>query len=119
MAKDQFKSIKQLLKIFVLTLMTKITEKEKNRIMKALASGNTPQLGLHHLMVGRKRETEALCEDLNIIKNGGATFRTVVGPFGSGKTFLINMSALLALKQDFVVLRADLSVNRRRSEERR
>ena len=81
--------------------------------MRALGAGLVPRIGLHHLMVGRKRETEALCRDLDLIAGGGAAFRLITGPVGAGKTFLQQMTKLLAEKQDLVVVQADLTFGHR------
>lgn len=93
--------------------MQNITRIERDTIMRALGAGLVPRIGLHHLMVGRKRETEAMCRDLELIASGGAAFRLMSGPVGAGKTFLAQMTKQLAEKQDLVVVQADLTVSHR------
>jgi hypothetical protein len=88
--------------------MNSVTNTEKDTIMRALAFGLVPRIGLHQLAVGRKRETEALCRDLDLVAGGSAAFRLITGPLGSGKTFLQQMTKLLAVKNDLVVVHADL-----------
>ena len=93
--------------------MSNVTLREKTVVMKSLGAGLVPRVGLHHLVVGRKRETEAVCRDLDSIKDGGGAFRLVVGPYSSGKTFFEQISKLTAIQNNLVVVHADLSVNHR------
>jgi hypothetical protein len=50
---------------------------------------------------------------LERIEQGGATFRIVVGRFGSGKSFFMNLVRNLALQKRMVVVQADMSMERR------
>lgn len=68
-----------------------------------------PTRGLEHIAVGRERELEALTGDLSAIADGGASFRLLMGRYGSGKTFLGQMLRERALQRNFVVMQADLS----------
>jgi hypothetical protein len=51
--------------------------------------------------------------DLERIGQGGAAFRIVVGRFGSGKSFFMNLVRNLALQKRMVVVQADMSMGRR------
>jgi len=93
--------------------MSKITPREQTAILKSLSAGLVPQIGLHHLVVGRKPELQALSCDLDAIKQGGSAFRIVTGPNGVGKTFLEHLLRGMAVEDRVVVLSADLSVNHR------
>src|ERR1035437_894910 len=93
--------------------MSNITLREKPAIMKSLAAGLVPQIGLHHLVVGRKRELQALSDDVDAIKQGGSAFRVVIGPNGVGKTFLATLVRGIAIESRVVVLSADLGINHR------
>src|SRR5438477_12761203 len=86
---------------------TPITAREQQAILKSLAAGLVPQIGLNHLVVGRKREIQALTSDLDSIKQGGASFRIVLGPNGNGKTFLERLICANAIQSGLVVLAAD------------
>ncbi len=44
-----------------------------------------PRVGLPYIAVGRKEEIDALLHDVDIIAEGGASFRFLVGKYGSGK----------------------------------
>ena len=96
-----------------LTKSPNITQREQQTILKSLAAGLVPGIGLHHLVVGRKLEIQGLISDLDVIKKGAASFRVVVGANGAGKTFLQHFLRSQAVQEGFVVLAADLNVNHR------
>ncbi|MCK6440059.1 MAG: ATP-binding protein [Planctomycetes bacterium] len=91
----------------------KIKERERTAILQSLNSGVVPRIGLHHIQVGRKRETEALLQDLARIEDEGSTIRYVIGPFGSGKSFFLNLVRLVAVERRHVIIQADITVDRR------
>jgi hypothetical protein len=93
----------------------KILSRERGAILQSLAAGVVPRIGLHHIQVGRKDETTALLEDLERIADGGAAVRFVIGRFGTGKSFFLNLVKTLALEKKFVVMQADLTPARRLS----
>jgi hypothetical protein len=70
-------------------------------------------VGLHHIQVGRKDETTALLSDLDRVADGGASIRFVIGRFGAGKSFFLNLARTLALEKKFVVMQADVGPTRR------
>lgn len=82
-------------------------------IMNSIAAGVTPRTGIEHLAVGRKEEIDAIMSDLDNVGDGGAAFRVVSGPFGSGKSFLLQLARNYALERNYVVMDADLSPDRR------
>lgn len=82
-------------------------------IMSSIAAGVTPRTGIEHLAVGRKEEIDAIVSDLDNVGDGGASFRVVSGPFGSGKSFLLQLARNYALERNYVVMDADLSPDRR------
>jgi hypothetical protein len=81
--------------------------------MNSIAAGVTPRTGIEHLAVGRKEEIGAILTDLDNVGDGGAAFRVVSGPFGSGKSFLLQLARNYALERNYVVMDADLSPDRR------
>jgi hypothetical protein len=91
----------------------RITERERSAILSSLAAGVVPSLGLHHIQVGRKQEVEALLTDLRRVEEGGAALRFVVGRYGAGKSFFLNLIKIVALERKFVVARADITTERR------
>lgn len=92
---------------------TKIKRRDRDAIMQALRAGVVPKLGLRHIQVGRKSEIEELVRDLDRNCDGGAAIRFIIGEYGSGKTFFLNLIRLIALEKGMVVLSADLSPVRR------
>ena len=92
---------------------TRIPRRISTAIMNSLSAGVVPRVGLEYINVGRKDEIGALLEDLENVAEGGAAFRFVVGRFGSGKTFMLQLLRNQALKLGYVVADADLSPERR------
>lgn len=92
---------------------TKIKRRERDTIIQALKAGVVPKLGLRHIQVGRAREIEELLRDIERIGEGGAAIRFIIGEYGSGKTFFLNLIRLIALEKGMVVLSADLAPERR------
>ena len=91
----------------------KIKRRERDTIIQALRAGVVPKLGLRHIQVGRARETTEMVRDVERIGEGGAAIRFVIGEYGSGKTFFLNLVRLIALEKGLVVLSADLAPDRR------
>ena len=58
-------------------------------VLNSLKGGVVPRIGLPYIAVGRKSEIEALLHDVDIISEGGASCRFIVGRYGSGKSFLL------------------------------
>ena len=82
-------------------------------VLNALKGGVVPRVGLEYIKVGRDREIDALLRDIDIIADGGAAFRFIVGKYGSGKSFLLQTIRNYATERGFVVVDADLSPERR------
>ena len=82
-------------------------------IINALKGGVVPRIGLPYITVGRENEINALLHDVSIIADGGASFRFIVGKYGSGKSFLLQTIRNYAMDKNFVVADADLSPERR------
>ncbi|MDR1262513.1 MAG: ATP-binding protein [Oscillospiraceae bacterium] len=84
-------------------------------VLNALKGGVVPRVGLEYIAVGRAREIDALLKDTEIIQDGGAACRFIVGRYGSGKSFLLQTLRNYAMERGFVVADADLSPERRLS----
>lgn len=82
-------------------------------VINSLKCGVVPRIGLPYITVGRKAEIEALLHDVDIISEGGASFRFIVGRYGSGKSFLIQTIRNYVMDRGFIVADADLSPERR------
>ena len=90
----------------------KIPKRIAQTLMNSLKGGVVPRVGLPYVTVGRKAEIDALLRDVDIIA-GGASFRFIVGKYGSGKSFLLQTIRNYVMAKNFVVVDADLSPERR------
>ena len=97
--------------------MSEINRKVPKRIaqtlINSLKGGVVPRIGLPYITVGRKNEIQALLHDVDIISDGGASFRFIVGRYGSGKSFLLQTIRNHVMDRGFIVADADLSPERR------
>jgi len=91
----------------------KIPKRIAQTLMNSLKGGVVPRVGLPYVTVGRKAEIDALLRDVDIIADGGASFRFIVGKYGSGKSFLLQTIRNYVMAKNFVVVDADLSPERR------
>lgn len=82
-------------------------------VLNSLKGGVVPRIGLPYITVGRKEEIEALIHDVDVIQDGGASFRFIVGRYGSGKSFLLQTIRNYVMDKNFVVVDGDLSPERR------
>ncbi len=90
----------------------KIKPKEKSAIIESLRAGIVPRIGLQHIQVGRKQEIEELINDYNLVCQGGAKARFIIGEYGSGKTFFLTLSKLIAHEKNLVVVSADITIEK-------
>ena len=87
--------------------------RERDALIQSLRAGVTPLLGARHIQVGRDAEIAALEKNLDHIADGGSAFRLVIGEYGSGKTFFMNLVRGAAMERQLVVAHADLNPSRR------
>ena len=91
----------------------KVPRRIAQTVLNSLKGGVVPRIGLPYITVGRKNEIEALLHDVDIIAEGGASFRFIVGRYGSGKSFLLQTIRNYVMERGFVVADCDLSPERR------
>lgn len=91
----------------------KVPRRIAQTVLNSLKGGVVPRIGLPYITVGRKNEIEALLHDVDIIAEGGASFRFIVGRYGSGKSFLLQTIRNYVMDRGFIVCDADLSPERR------
>ena len=91
----------------------KIPKRIASAVINSLKGGVVPRIGLPYIAVGRKTEIDALLHDVDIIAEGGASFRFIMGKYGSGKSFLLQTIRNYVMDKNFVVADADLSPERR------
>ena len=91
----------------------KVPRRIAQTVLNSLKGGVVPRIGLPYIAVGRKNEIEALLHDVEIISEGGASFRFIAGRYGSGKSFLLQTIRNYVMDRGFIVADADLSPERR------
>ena len=91
----------------------KVPKRISQTVLNSLKGGVVPRIGLPYITVGRKNEIEALLHDVDIISEGGASFRFITGKYGSGKSFLLQTIRNYVMDRGFIVADADLSPERR------
>ena len=94
-------------------MVANVPKRTLNTLMYAISSGVVPRRGLEYIAVGRKKETQTFVNDLDDTADGGGAFRFISGRFGNGKSFMTQMVRNYAMDKGFVVMDADLAINRR------
>jgi len=92
---------------------TSIRPRDRDAIVNSLQAGLVPRRGLQYIQVGRAQEVKAVTEDLDRIADGGSAVRFIIGEYGSGKTFFLNLMRSIALEKQLVTAHADLTPDRR------
>ena len=92
---------------------TRVPKRIAQTVLNSLKGGVVPRIGLPYIAVGRKNEIEALLHDVEIVAEEGASFRFIVGRYGSGKSFLLQTIRNYVMDRGFIVADADLSPDRR------
>lgn len=101
--------------------MDKQTEKSEKKIPKrilsllinSISAGVVPRIGAPYIAIGRNDEIAALLSDAELVADGGSSMRFIIGRYGSGKSFLIQLIRGFALEKGFICADADLSPERR------
>lgn len=82
-------------------------------LLAAVSAGVVPREGAPYIAIGRTDEIGAFLSDLEAVSNGGGGMRFLIGRYGSGKSFLLQLVRGYALERDFITADADLSPERR------
>lgn len=90
-----------------------IRPRDRDAVIQSLRAGVVPRVGQHLIQVGRKHEIETLVADLDRLADGGSAIRFVIGEYGSGKTFFLNLIRAVAMEKKLVTANADLNPDRR------
>ncbi|GHV83417.1 DUF2791 domain-containing protein [Spirochaetia bacterium] len=90
-----------------------IRPKDRDAVVQSLRAGVVPRTAQHLIQVGRKLEIDAVLQDINRIIDGGETLRFVIGEYGSGKTFFLNLTRAVAMEKGIVTANADLTPDKR------
>lgn len=96
-----------------MTTTPAIRPRDRDAILQSLRAGVVPRQGLHLIQVGRAREVEALLRDIERVADGGSAARFIIGEYGSGKSFFLNLVRTVAMEKRLVTAQADLTPDRR------
>ena len=91
----------------------KVPKRILSALLSSLAAGVVPRSGAPYIAIGREEETNAVLNDLDSVAEGGAGMRFIIGKYGSGKSFLLQLIRGYATERGFVCADADLSPERR------
>lgn len=92
--------------------MIKINTRTQQAIIESLKAGVVPKIGLQFIQVGRDIEIKEMIKDLDLIKDKGSKTRFIIGEYGSGKSFFLNLAKNIALEHNCVVLNADITTEK-------
>lgn len=92
---------------------SKLPKRVSTALINALSAGVVPRVGLDQIAVGRERELQTLLQDLENIAGGASAFRFVIGRYGAGKSFTLQLVRNQAMEKGFVVADADITPERR------
>jgi len=76
-----------------------IRSRDRDAVIQSLRAGVVPRAGQHLIQVGRAREVQTLVSDIDRLADGGSSFRLMVGEYGAGKTFFLNLVRAIALER--------------------
>ena len=91
----------------------KVPKRILNTLLNSLSAGVVPRSGAPYIAIGRQDEINSLLDNLDDVADGGAFCRFLIGRYGSGKSFLIQLIRGYALDRGFICADADLSPERR------
>ena len=91
----------------------KIPKRVLTSLLSSISAGVVPRSGAPYIAIGRSDEISALLSDLELVNEGGGCMRFLIGRYGSGKSFLIQLMRGYALERGFITADADLSPERR------
>ncbi len=93
----------------------KIPRRILGTLFSSLSAGVVPRTGAPYIAIGRNREIMSLTDDLDRVAEGEGVTRFIIGRYGSGKSFLIQLARGYAIDRGFVTADCDLTPERRLS----
>tara|TARA_B110000503_G_scaffold74848_2_gene115574 strand:- start:3060 stop:4283 length:1224 start_codon:yes stop_codon:yes gene_type:complete len=93
--------------------MHNLSTMQCDQVLKSLRAGVVPADHIDLIQVGRGGEQATLAKDILHILKGGSSVRFVTGDYGSGKTFIGELTRQQGIKQGLVVAAAALSPDKR------
>jgi len=91
----------------------KVPKRILGSLLASVSAGVVPRAGAPYIAIGRTDEIGALLSDLEAVNEGCGSMRFLIGRYGSGKSFLMQLIRGYALERDFLTADADLSPERR------
>ena len=91
----------------------KVPKRILTSLLASVSAGVVPRAGAPYIAIGRRDEIAAMLSDLEAVNEGSGTMRFLIGRYGSGKSFLMQLIRGYALERDFLTADADLSPERR------
>ena len=91
----------------------KVPKRILTSLLSSVSAGVVPRAGAPYIAIGRADEISAMLSDLEEVNEGGGAMRFLIGRYGSGKSFLMQLIRGYALERDFLTADADLSPERR------
>ncbi|MBE6602427.1 MAG: biotin carboxylase [Ruminococcaceae bacterium] len=91
----------------------KVPKRILTSLLSSVSAGVVPRAGAPYIAIGRQDEIAALLSDLEAVNEGGGSMRFLIGRYGSGKSFLMQLIRGYALERGFLTADADLSPERR------
>lgn len=91
----------------------KVPRRILGSLLAGISAGVTPRSGAPYIAIGRVDEIRALSDDLSRVAEGQSAMRFIVGRYGSGKSFLLQLLRARAMELGFLCADADLSPERK------
>ncbi len=82
-------------------------------LLDSLSAGVVPRIGAPYVAIGREDEVSSLIDSMERAGDGGSFMKLIIGRYGSGKSFLMQLTRGYAVEKGFVCCDADLSPERR------
>lgn len=93
----------------------KVPRRILGTLLSAVSAGVVPRVGAPYIAIGRLDEIEALTTSLTRVADGEGSCKFIIGRYGSGKSFLIQLARGYALDKGFLTADCDLSPERKLS----
>ncbi len=97
----------------VTNAVNKVPRRILGTLLSSLSGGVVPRAGAPYIAIGRNDEIEALTNSLDRVADGEGSTKFIIGRYGSGKSFLIQLSRGYALDRGFITADCDLSPERK------
>ncbi len=91
----------------------KVPKRILGSLLASVSAGVVPRSGAPYIAIGRTEEIAAVAADLARVAEGEGAMRFLIGRYGSGKSFLLQLMRNYAVENGFVCADADLSPERR------